>query len=198
LCCGSLRAEATGEPVVVGACHCTECQRRTGSPFSVSTYFPKEQVRTEGPSKVYVRGSDSGRKVEFHFCPDCGSTVFWYAELRPDNIGIAFGTFADPSMPWPTLSGWETTRHPWVTFDHQLDHFVRGHGMTEKKIANPPRQSNRCSTALQGCSPKSRSSCPPPTRVSSLLCAPGVISILRRQSRHLVSLTDRKVTISHR
>jgi glutathione-dependent formaldehyde-activating enzyme len=60
-CCGSLRAEATGEPAFVAACHCMECQRRTGSPFGVSTYFPKEQVCTEGPSKVYVRGSDAGR-----------------------------------------------------------------------------------------------------------------------------------------
>jgi hypothetical protein len=100
------------------------CQRRTGSPFGVSTYFPKDQVRTEGRSKVYPRGSDSGRKIEFHFCPDCGSTVFWYAEGLPDLIGIAFGTFADPSTPWPTLSVWETTRHPWVTFDHQLDRFA--------------------------------------------------------------------------
>jgi len=123
-CCGSLRTEATGEPAFVGACHCTECQRRTGSPFGVSTYFPKDQVRTEGRSKVYPRGSDSGRKIEFHFCPDCGSTVFWYAEGLPDLIGIAFGTFADPSTPWPTLSVWETTRHPWVTFDHQLDQFA--------------------------------------------------------------------------
>jgi hypothetical protein len=56
-CCGSLRAEATGEPAIVAACHCTECQRRTGSPFGVTTLYPKEQVRTEGPSKVYVRGS---------------------------------------------------------------------------------------------------------------------------------------------
>jgi len=103
-CCGSLRVEATGEPAFVAACHCTECQRRTGSPFSVSTYFPKEQVGAEGPSKVYERGSDSGRKIEFHFCPDCGSTVFWSAEVLPDLIGIAFGAFADPSMPWPTLS----------------------------------------------------------------------------------------------
>jgi hypothetical protein len=79
-CCGSLRAEATGGPTLVGACHCMECQRRTGAPFGVSTYFPKKQVRTEGPSKVYVRGSDSGRKIELHFCPNCGSTVFWYAE----------------------------------------------------------------------------------------------------------------------
>jgi len=68
-CCGSLRAEATGEPVFVGACHCLECQRRTGSPFGISTYFPKEQVRTEGPSTVYVRGSDSGRKIENSFLP---------------------------------------------------------------------------------------------------------------------------------
>jgi hypothetical protein len=123
-CCGSLRAEATGEAAFVAACHCTQCQRRTGSPFGVSTYFPKKQVRTEGQSKVYVRGSGSGRKIEFHFCLDCGSTVFWYAEALPDLIGIASGAFADPSMPRPTLSVWEQTRHRWVSFDHQLDRFA--------------------------------------------------------------------------
>jgi hypothetical protein len=123
-CCGSLRAEVVGEPAIVAACHCTQCQRRTGSAFGVSTYFPKEEVRTKGPSKVYVRGSDSGRKIEIHFCPDCGSAVFWHPEFRPDLIGIAFGAFADPSMPWPALSVWETTRHPWVTFDHQLDRYA--------------------------------------------------------------------------
>jgi len=124
-CCGSLRAEATGEPEFLAACHCVECQRRTGSAFGVATYFSKEQVLTEVPGKVYVRGSDSGRKTECHFCPDCGSTVFWYAERFPDLIGIAFGAFADPSMPRPMASVWETTRHPWVTFDHELHHFER-------------------------------------------------------------------------
>lgn len=124
-CCGSLRAEATGEPAFVAACHCRACQRRTGSPFGVSTYFPKAQVRIAGPSKVYVRGSDSGRQIEFHFCPDCGSTAFWHAAFVPDLIGIALGAFADPSMPRPSLSVWETTRHPWVTFDHGLDRFRR-------------------------------------------------------------------------
>jgi len=61
-CCGSLRAEATGEPAFVAACHCTECQRRTGSPFGVSTYFPKEQVRTAGPCNVYVARQRRGAK----------------------------------------------------------------------------------------------------------------------------------------
>ena len=123
--CGSLRAEATGEPALLVVCHCSECQRRTGSAFGVSAYFPKEQVGAEGPSRVYVRGSDSGRKIEQHFCLECASTVFWYSESFPDLIGVAFGAFADPSMPWPPVSVWETTRHPWVTFDHELDHFGR-------------------------------------------------------------------------
>jgi hypothetical protein len=125
-CCGSLRAEVSGEPTFLGVCHCTQCQRRTGSAFGVGALFPKQKVRVEGPSKVYVRGSDSGRKIEKHFCPDCGSTVFWYyLDHFPDLIGIAFGAFADPSMPWPPVSVWEETRHPWVTFDHELLHFER-------------------------------------------------------------------------
>jgi hypothetical protein len=124
-CCGALRAKVTGEPAIVGACHCIECQRRTGSPFGVSCYFPKSQVRTGGPDRVYVRSSDAGRKIELHFCPDCGSTVFWYPDVVPDLIGIAVGAFADPSMPRPTVSVWETTQHPWVAFGHELDHFGR-------------------------------------------------------------------------
>ena len=99
--CGSLRAEVTGEPALLGVCHCTQCQRRTGSAFGVGTYFPKEKVRVEGRSKVYVRGGDSGRKIEQHFCLDCGSTVFRRSEHFPDLIGIAFGAFADPSIPGP-------------------------------------------------------------------------------------------------
>lgn len=133
-CCGSLRAEVTGEPALVAACHCMECQRRTGSPFGVGAYFPKDRVRTEGPNKVYLRGSDSGRKIECHFCPDCGSTVFWRPEFVPALIGLAFGAFADPSMSRPTLSVWETTRHPWVTFDHELDHFVHQPELIEDPV----------------------------------------------------------------
>ena len=133
-CCGSLRAETTGEPVFVAACHCIECQRRTCSPFGVGAYFPKERVRTEGPNNVYLRGSDSGRKIECHFCPDCGSTVFWRPDFVPDLIGIAFGAFADPSMSRPTLSVWETTRHPWVTFDHERDHFVHQPELIEDPV----------------------------------------------------------------
>jgi hypothetical protein len=72
--CGSLRAEANGEPVLVHVCNCTECQRRTGSVFLVNSFFPKSEVHTQGPSKVYIRDGQEGRKLRLHFCPECGTT----------------------------------------------------------------------------------------------------------------------------
>jgi hypothetical protein len=120
--CGSLRADTTGEPIVVAACHCRECQRRTGAPFGVTVLFPKGQVRIHGLSKEHVRDGQEGRKVRFYFCPDCGTTVFWHPEVGPDAIGVALGAFADPSFPEPTVSIWEEAKHPWVTFQHELRH----------------------------------------------------------------------------
>ena len=125
-CCGSLRAAALAEPAVVLACHCTQCQRRTGAPFGVSAFFSREHIRAEGPSNVYIRDGQEGRKVRFHFCPNCGTSVYWEADLAPDMIGVALGAFSDPLFPRPTRSIWEMTRHRWVDFGHELEHSPQG------------------------------------------------------------------------
>ncbi|MBI1778724.1 MAG: GFA family protein [Proteobacteria bacterium] len=112
--CGSLRAEVTGEPMVVVACHCTECQRRTGSPFGVGAYYKKNQVSVAGASTAYRRRAESGGAVTNHFCPGCGSTVYWEAEMYPDGFGVAIGAFTDPDYPQPARSVWERSRHRWL------------------------------------------------------------------------------------
>ena len=124
--CGALRVEVSADPAVVGVCHCGECQRRTGSVFSVGAFFKKEHVRAKGPSKIYVRDGQEGRKVKMHFCPTCGTTVFWEADLRPDHIGVAVGAFHDPNFPRPTLSAWEESKHGWVAFTRDLAHLPNG------------------------------------------------------------------------
>jgi hypothetical protein len=61
---------------------------------------------------MYERGADSGFKIRFHFCPNCGSTtswhwlpgragsnVFWEGDRNPNPYGITVGSFADPDFP---------------------------------------------------------------------------------------------------
>ena len=121
-----LAVEASGEPDAVVACHCGECQRRTGSVLGVGAYFKKGQVRAGGPYKTYVRDAPEGRKVSDHFCPTCGTAVFWEADLRPDHVGVAVGAFGQSSFPRPTRSVWEESKHEWVAFTHDLPRFPQG------------------------------------------------------------------------
>lgn len=124
--CGSLRVIASGEPQFVNACHCQACQRRTGAVVHSGAYYPKDQIRVEGPSKIYARDIEGVRKIHFHFCPDCGSNVFWHADLRPGLVGVAVGAFADPNFPPPSWSVWEQTKHGWVGLPADVQHFARG------------------------------------------------------------------------
>jgi len=93
-------------------CHCLACQRRTGSAFSMQARFAADQVRTSGRATEYVRISGEGRAATFHFCPECGATVYYQTD--PEMIAVPIGAFADPGFPPPQISVWEVRRHPWV------------------------------------------------------------------------------------
>jgi hypothetical protein len=113
--CGQLRLEAAGDPIRISMCHCLACQRRTGSAFSIQARFTSDQVQVVGRVSDYVRVSDQGDKeLTFHFCPDCGATVFFTGSDAPDVIAVPVGAFADPSFPPPTVSVFESRRHPWL------------------------------------------------------------------------------------
>jgi hypothetical protein len=114
--CGQLRLDVDGDPFVVSICHCLACQRRTGSAFGMQAAFRPEQVRVTGRYDGYTRVSDEADRKEhvFHFCPECGSQVFYTEPTDPDLIVVAVGSFADPSFPPPTESSYESRKHPWV------------------------------------------------------------------------------------
>ena len=115
--CGQLRVSVTGEPVRVGICNCTQCQRRTGGAFAVGAFFPTPQISAiEGAHKSFTRLSDAGRKVDYHFCPECGSTVFWYRAATPELTALAVGCFTDPTFPPPQGAIWAAHKLHWVVF----------------------------------------------------------------------------------
>ena len=98
---------------MVNVCHCEDCQRRSGVPWSSAAYFPAEAVRLDGPNTIYTRTSDAGTRINQHFCPTCGATVCWARETGATRFGIPVGAFTDPSFPAPSLSVWEKRRYAW-------------------------------------------------------------------------------------
>lgn len=112
--CGQLSARCGGEPIRISVCHCLACQRRSGSPFAEQARFPAGQVKITGESTEWVRIADSGNPVTYHFCPTCGSTVWYQGGPMPDAIAIPVGAFADPQFPPPRFSVWEAQKHGWV------------------------------------------------------------------------------------
>lgn len=114
-CCGRLALQASGEPVAVSVCHCLDCQRRTGSAFGAQARFLDEQLQIQGEAKTYARTGDTGSKVTFSFCPDCGTTLFWNPEKLPGQTTVALGAFADPDFTDElSYSVYNTRRHRWV------------------------------------------------------------------------------------
>jgi hypothetical protein len=112
--CGQLTVTCLGEPVAVSLCHCLACQRRTGSTFGIAAFFPRAAVAVGGRMRDFTRPSDSGFDVTHHFCPECGSTVWWEPRRKPDLVAVATGAFADPHFPAPTQTVNDGSRHPWV------------------------------------------------------------------------------------
>lgn len=113
--CGQLSVECSGDPVRVSVCHCLSCQRRSGSAFAVQARFPAEQTQITGVSTEWVRLSDDGHPATFHFCPTCGSTVYYFSRPGRELVAIPVGGFADPHFPPPAFSVYETRKHGWVT-----------------------------------------------------------------------------------
>lgn len=112
--CGSLSLEAEGEPLRVSACHCFNCQRSTGSAFALVARFAEDKVRVSGPSTEYARKGDSGSTATFHFCPTCGTALYWTADALPGFVAVAVGGFNDPDFPEPVRSVYDERKLKWL------------------------------------------------------------------------------------
>lgn len=123
--CGQLTALTQGEPLRVSICHCLACQKRTGSVFGAQARFPRSRVLIAGESRQWVRVGDEGSEVAFHFCPVCGSTVYYaVAGYDEESVAIAVGAFAEPGFPAPTFSVYEERMHSWVGLPPDIEHMA--------------------------------------------------------------------------
>lgn len=97
--CGAVRFAASGEPLRVTICHCTWCQRRTGTAFGTEVVYDNGQVRIAGSEIACYRhrSDESGRWLDLAFCRRCGTNLGFTLEAAPGVRTLPAGAFDDPS-----------------------------------------------------------------------------------------------------
>lgn len=94
--CGSVQYEAAVDPERTTICHCTDCQKLTGSAYRVSVPAEEGSFRlTSGEPTIYVKVGDSGSHRAQAFCPTCGSPLYTYDADSPKIYGLRVGCIAE-------------------------------------------------------------------------------------------------------
>lgn len=119
--CGAVRYEWRGTGVSASYCHCTDCRKATGGPYTVGVGVAAAGLTIlSGTTKGYTKLADSGRRITREFCPECGSPLFTRGEVLPDQVWIKAGSLDEPARIRPTHQTWTKMAVPWAYLDKDL------------------------------------------------------------------------------
>ena len=125
--CGSVRYEYAGEPEGASYCHCDDCRRATGGPYTVGVLAKAAALRiVSGRVKGYTTTGDSGKKITREFCPECGSPLFTRGEAHSELVWIKAGSLDKPELIKPSHQTWTQCAVPWAYLSKDLPGFPKG------------------------------------------------------------------------
>jgi hypothetical protein len=113
--CGAVTYRADAEPAIQAVCHCTDCQRQTGSPYTVIVGVPRASLSVEGESlsSFSTVGDDHGQNTERFFCSACGAPLFSVSGALPEMAFLKAGSLDDASWLQPGVEVWTSSAQPW-------------------------------------------------------------------------------------
>jgi hypothetical protein len=122
--CEAIRYEVSAMPLIVYACHCTECQRWTGSAFGLSMPVMASSFRLiSGKPKAYRCVGNSGVENTYWFCGDCGGRAFGQRAIRPDVVIVRAGTLDDTSWVRPNAHVFLQSAQAWERVPNNMECF---------------------------------------------------------------------------
>src|SRR4051812_34580498 len=90
--CRNITYEAEVDPMQVTICHCTDCQKLTGSAYRVSVPTRRDDfMLLSGTPTTYVKSAESGAKRAQVFCSNCGSPLYTHAVGDDTTYGLRVG-----------------------------------------------------------------------------------------------------------
>lgn len=125
--CGSVKYSSEAEPEMTAVCHCENCQRQTGTAFSVIVGIPAASLVFDGEENLaeFLDRGESGGAVRRRFCRNCGSPILSLVEVVPGVGFIKAGTLEDRSWLSPSTHIWCDTAQPWVEIPESVEKFPR-------------------------------------------------------------------------
>jgi hypothetical protein len=115
--CGAIRYRVTQEPLTLYACHCTECQQRTGSAFALSMWVRREDLELlEGEPSRYTIAGESGKTKVACYCAKCTARLWGEPIKAPDLAIVQPGTLDQPIGLEPVAHIWTRSAQPWYDF----------------------------------------------------------------------------------
>jgi hypothetical protein len=114
--CGFIQYEGDADPEKTAICHCTDCQKLSGSAFRTVVPVASDTFRmTAGEPTIYVKTAEAGNRRQQAFCPKCGSPIFSADPTEgPKIYMIRAGTIRQRDQFVPKLQYWTRSRQKWV------------------------------------------------------------------------------------
>lgn len=120
--CGAVRYEVSAPVEKLIVCHCTDCQRTSGTGASINALLPSSALRlVRGATKVFSKPSDSGNVLHRHFCGDCGSPIHSQRDNAPEFLVLKAGTLDSHEGLRVAMNIWTRSRRPWTLMDTSLE-----------------------------------------------------------------------------
>jgi len=118
--CRAIRYRITAPPLAVYACHCTECQRQSGSAFALSMPVARDALQVDGTPSAWRRVHESGRVMMCMYCGQCGTRLFHNSERNPQVSIVKPGTLDDTTWLRPVGHIWTRSAQAWVEIPQNL------------------------------------------------------------------------------
>ena len=113
--CGGLRYRLASPPMFVHCCHCSDCQRQTGSAFVINALIESSRVEVLSGTTVGVAvPTDSGRPHIIHRCPTCQTALWSHYGGRAALSFVRVGTLDQPAAFPPDVHIYTRSKLPWV------------------------------------------------------------------------------------
>lgn len=121
--CGAVSYTLSDSPLLTYACHCTECQKRTGSAFAMGMVLPEASLDLQGELRSWQRDSDVGAVNTRYSCAHCGNIIYTVSSTMTGLIKLQPGTLADTRSVFADVHVWTRSAQPWVIFAENVPQF---------------------------------------------------------------------------